>query len=191
MRYGFLFSTIVIAFMGTGCAGTGRGGMVGKAAPLFTLPDLDDNEVFLGSLLQDRVDTRVREDRADEDVDSTAYLLLVNSNSTCDLTPDFMKDLLEAWDGFEKENCRCALVIEEKPGAPAEAWKEFARDRITLFRDPEGACLEQYVRNRIPALTLINRSGVVVFHCEGYLAPETLLKKIRSNDFSSVNTESG
>lgn len=181
---------ILIALMLFGCVAA-PGGPVGKTADLPRLPDINGNEIFLSSLLQDRVDTKVENGTANSKVQSPAYLLLVNTHSACPYTTKFMDDLVEAWDGFAEAGCRCALVVQEKPGSPLEDWRKYGRPLLTVFADPAGKCLEQYAEKQIPAVTVVNESGSVVFHFEGYLDPAELLHKLRNGDFSRVKTESG
>jgi hypothetical protein len=173
-----------------GCASP-PAGPVGRAADLPRLPDIDGNEVFLSSLLQDRVDTEVANGKANSTVHSPAYLVLVNTHSACPYSTEFMDDLVEAWEGFSDAGCRCALVVQEKPGAPLEDWRKYGRPHLTVFADPAGKCLEKYAEKQIPAVTIVDQSGFVVFHFEGYLDPAELLNRILSGDFAHVKTESG
>ena len=179
MRASLIASLAACVLLIAACAGPGAGfsqSLTARSAGLPTLPDLQGNEVPLSALVKDP---------------AASYLLLVNSHSQCDVTPKFMNDLCKVWNDFEALKCRCALVVLEKEGAPAEIWKEFARPHITLLRDPGGKCLNKYAKKKIPSLTLIDQSEKAVFHCEGYLAPETLADKIKKGDFSEVKAKGG
>ena len=167
------------------CAGPGSGSsgaLVGRAAFMPQVANLAGGDVSLESLLRDR---------AAMEGEAPAYLLLVNSHSQCDVTPRFLKDLCGVWDDFVALKCRGACVLLEKEGAPAEKWKGYARPHFLVCRDPGGRCMDFYVKETMPALTLVDRTGSVVFHCEGYLAPVTLAHKIKSADFQEVKTTSG
>jgi len=183
MRYLLIFSPALLVLGIASCSAPGvqsPGGMVGQAASLPTLPNIEGGEVSLEDLFQNR-----------SKGDPPNFLLLVNSHSKCDVTPKFLNALCEVWDDFEALKCHCACVVLEKEGAPAEVWKEYAKPDLLICRDPGGRCLDFYAKKQMPALTLVNRSGTMVFHCEGYLDPKTLAKKIKTGDFTEAKTTSG
>jgi hypothetical protein len=154
----------------------------GRTASLPTVLDMDGNEVSLAGLLQN--DPAKSEGVPD-------YLLLVNSDTTCDVSFKFVTDLSAAWEAFAALNCRGACVLYEKRGASVEAWKGFSRPGLSIYRDPEEVCLDFYAKRLVPALTVVDSTGTMRFHCEGYVEPEMLARKIENADFMEVKTKGG
>lgn len=193
-----LIGLVVSLPLHCGCVGIGSGksdtnhATVGKSARLCMLEDIEGKSVHLGSLIQDRQRMRVREGRIEIEVDRVDYLVLIVTHAKCDLSPKLISELQFLHEEFRYARCRCAAVFfdKEDQSGPTDL-KAFAGEGCTLLHDRRNICKDYYVRDKVPAITVIDNWGAVVFRCEGYLSPKKLLKKIKAGDFSLVETEPG
>ncbi len=196
MRTLFRLSTVLLLLAAGGCfhatlVPESSDCIVGRTARFDTLVDLDGRSVHLSTLVQDRVEAADRWGRPELTVDGTDFLLLIASKTDCAWTRRFLSGIAAERKALESVKCRCALVLVEEEGSPAEGFREFIGPRMVVLIDRLRKCYDYYVGDKLPSLILIDRSGRMVLKCDGYLTPSVLINKIKAGDFSDVEAEGG